>query len=108
MNFLESISQNTLLADGAMGTMLHTRGVNFDKCFDELNLTKPAAVAGWQPAPANTIVAPSGGAAAGPSSGGSAPERVRQRERHRHQIRHEPCADFLLPQEPKARRRRAA
>ncbi|MBL0346915.1 bifunctional homocysteine S-methyltransferase/methylenetetrahydrofolate reductase [Candidatus Villigracilis affinis] len=45
MNFLESISQNTLLADGAMGTMLHTRGVNFDKCFDELNLTKPAAVA---------------------------------------------------------------
>jgi homocysteine S-methyltransferase len=25
--------------------MLHTRGVNFDKCFDELNLTKPAAVA---------------------------------------------------------------
>ena len=26
-----------------MGTMLHTRGVNFDKCFDELNLTKPAA-----------------------------------------------------------------
>jgi hypothetical protein len=41
-------------------------------------LPKPAAVAGWQPAPANTIVAPSGGAAAGPSSGGSAPERVRQ------------------------------
>ena len=28
-----------------MGTMLHGRGVSFDKCFDELNLTNPAAVA---------------------------------------------------------------
>ncbi len=43
--FLDLISNNTLLADGAMGTMLHTRGVGFDKCFDELNLTNPSAVA---------------------------------------------------------------
>ena len=28
-----------------MGTMLHARGVGFDKCFDELNITNPAAVA---------------------------------------------------------------
>ncbi len=28
-----------------MGTMLHARGVGFDKCFDELNLTNPSAVA---------------------------------------------------------------
>ena len=28
-----------------MGTVLHTRGVNFDECFDALNLTKPALVA---------------------------------------------------------------
>lgn len=28
-----------------MGTMLHARGVGFEKCFDELNLTNPAAVA---------------------------------------------------------------
>lgn len=34
-----------LLADGAMGTMLHARGVGFDRCFDELSLTDPAAVA---------------------------------------------------------------
>jgi methionine synthase / methylenetetrahydrofolate reductase(NADPH) len=34
-----------LLADGAMGTMLHGRGVGFDKCFDELNITSPAVVA---------------------------------------------------------------
>lgn len=44
-NFLNLISNQTLLADGAMGTMLHTRGVGFDKCFDELNLTNPSAVA---------------------------------------------------------------
>ena len=44
-NFLNLISNATLLADGAMGTMLHTRGVGFDKCFDELNLTNPSAVA---------------------------------------------------------------
>jgi homocysteine S-methyltransferase len=43
--FLEKLEQGTLLIDGAMGTMLHARGVGFDKCFDELNLTNPAAVA---------------------------------------------------------------
>jgi len=45
-NFLELLSGNTpLLADGAMGTVLHGRGVGFDQCFDELNLTDPAVVA---------------------------------------------------------------
>src|ERR1044071_7285272 len=43
--FLNLIEQATLLADGAMGTMLHAHGVGFDKCFDELNITNPAAVA---------------------------------------------------------------
>lgn len=28
-----------------MGTMLHSRGVSFERCFDELNLTQPAVVA---------------------------------------------------------------
>lgn len=45
MNLLERLSTETLLADGAMGTMLHGRGIGFDKCFDELNLTNPSAVA---------------------------------------------------------------
>jgi homocysteine S-methyltransferase len=45
MNLLETLNRKTILADGAMGTMLHARGVGFDKCFDELNLTNPAAVA---------------------------------------------------------------
>jgi methionine synthase I (cobalamin-dependent)/5,10-methylenetetrahydrofolate reductase len=43
--FLDLLSTQTILADGAMGTMLHTHGVGFDKCFDELNLTNPLAVA---------------------------------------------------------------
>ncbi len=34
-----------ILSDGAMGTMLHTRGVGFDRCFDELDLVNPAVVA---------------------------------------------------------------
>lgn len=45
MNLLETLSTKTILADGAMGTMLHARGVSFEKCFDELNLNNPAAVA---------------------------------------------------------------
>ncbi len=43
--FLEKLEQGTLVVDGAMGTMLHARGISFDKCFDELNLSNPAAVA---------------------------------------------------------------
>ncbi len=46
MNLLEQLKSNTVLADGAMGTMLHSRGISFEKCFDELNLTNPSAVAG--------------------------------------------------------------
>jgi methionine synthase I (cobalamin-dependent)/5,10-methylenetetrahydrofolate reductase len=44
MEFLQQLSLGTILADGAMGTMLHARGVGFDKCFDELNLSNSAAV----------------------------------------------------------------
>ena len=44
-DLLERLSSGVLLADGAMGTMLHSHGIGFDKCFDELNLTNPGAVA---------------------------------------------------------------
>ncbi len=44
-SFTELISKGAILADGAMGTMLHAHGVGFEKCFDELNLTRPSAVA---------------------------------------------------------------
>jgi len=33
-----------ILADGAMGTMLHAEGIPFDDCFDELNRTQPDLV----------------------------------------------------------------
>lgn len=38
-------NQRPLLSDGAMGTLLNQRGVSFERCFDELNLTDPALVA---------------------------------------------------------------
>jgi methionine synthase I (cobalamin-dependent)/5,10-methylenetetrahydrofolate reductase len=45
LKFLELLStQRPLLSDGAMGTVLHARGVTFDACFDQLNLTDPALV----------------------------------------------------------------
>jgi methionine synthase I (cobalamin-dependent)/5,10-methylenetetrahydrofolate reductase len=34
-----------ILADGAMGTMLHQRGIGLDVCFDNLNRTQPEIVA---------------------------------------------------------------
>ena len=35
------LEQNTLVADGAMGTMLYNKGIFINTCFDELNLTNP-------------------------------------------------------------------
>ncbi len=44
--FLERLQQaNPILSDGAMGTLLHQRGVPISTCFDELNLTNPEQVA---------------------------------------------------------------
>ena len=37
-------SSRPIISDGAMGTLLHTRGAGFDQCFDELNLSQPALV----------------------------------------------------------------
>src|SRR5437870_3083434 len=42
--FLERLARAPLLADGAMGTYLFQRGVPFDRCFDELNLSEPTRV----------------------------------------------------------------
>ncbi len=44
--FLERLKQEKpLLGDGAMGTMLHQRGIPMESCFNELNLTRPELVA---------------------------------------------------------------
>jgi homocysteine S-methyltransferase len=42
--FLERLARGPLLADGAMGTLLYERGVPFDRCFDELNVSNPELV----------------------------------------------------------------
>lgn len=34
-----------ILSDGAMGTVLHQKGIRFDECFDYLNISNPALVA---------------------------------------------------------------
>ena len=38
-NFLDRLDRGILLFDGAMGTMLYSKGVFINKCFDELNLS---------------------------------------------------------------------
>jgi homocysteine S-methyltransferase len=42
--FLERIQRGPLLADGAMGTQLYDHGVDFEQCFDALNLSNPRLV----------------------------------------------------------------
>ncbi len=42
--FREQLSKRVLVADGAMGTMLYTKGVFINRCYDELNLSAPAMV----------------------------------------------------------------
>ncbi len=43
--FRQRLAEAPLLLDGAMGTALHSRGIQFDQCFDALNLRQPALVA---------------------------------------------------------------
>ncbi|MGE3268820.1 MAG: bifunctional homocysteine S-methyltransferase/methylenetetrahydrofolate reductase [Chloroflexota bacterium] len=42
--FLDRLERGALVGDGAMGTELYTRGIPYERCFDELNLTEPALV----------------------------------------------------------------
>ena len=42
--FREQLSRRVIVADGAMGTMLYSRGVFINRCFDELNLSQPDLV----------------------------------------------------------------
>jgi methionine synthase / methylenetetrahydrofolate reductase(NADPH) len=38
--FLQRLSERPILADGAMGTMLHAYGAGLDQCLEELNVTQ--------------------------------------------------------------------
>lgn len=43
-NFREKLAARPILADGAMGTVLYSRGVFINRCYDELNLSEPALI----------------------------------------------------------------
>ena len=43
--FIARLQTKPLLCDGAMGTMIYSRGIPFERCFDELNVSLPAIVA---------------------------------------------------------------
>ena len=42
--FKESLHSRILVADGAMGTALYSRGIFLNRCYDELNLSLPAPI----------------------------------------------------------------
>ncbi len=42
--FQKQAERRTVLCDGAMGTMLYSRGVFINRCYDELNLSQPDMV----------------------------------------------------------------
>jgi homocysteine S-methyltransferase len=42
--FLEKIEQRPMVCDGAMGTMLYSKGISLTRCFEELNLSSPQLV----------------------------------------------------------------
>jgi homocysteine S-methyltransferase len=44
LNVLKRIQKSPLVFDGAMGTMLYSKGVFINTCYDELNLTNPKLI----------------------------------------------------------------
>lgn len=42
--FLERLQQGPLLCDGGMGTELYARGISYEQCFEQLNLTAPELI----------------------------------------------------------------
>lgn len=43
--FIERITRAPLLADGAMGTQIYLHGIDFEQCFDAVNLSNPQLIA---------------------------------------------------------------
>src|SRR5204862_6511224 len=42
--FLDRLERAAVLADGAMGSQIYARGISYERCYDELNLTEPALI----------------------------------------------------------------
>ena len=45
-DFLARLKQSPVLCDGAMGTLLYSKGVFINRCYDELNLSQPDLIRG--------------------------------------------------------------
>lgn len=43
-SFLSRLAHGPILCDGAMGTLLFSKGIPFEQCFEELNLSRPALI----------------------------------------------------------------
>src|SRR2546429_58561 len=43
-NFIERLSKSPPLCDGAMGTLLYSKGIFINRCYDELNVTQPELI----------------------------------------------------------------
>ncbi|OQX92805.1 MAG: bifunctional homocysteine S-methyltransferase/methylenetetrahydrofolate reductase [candidate division Zixibacteria bacterium 4484_95] len=44
VDFRERLKTGIVICDGAMGTYLNQKGISYDHCFDELNLSKPELI----------------------------------------------------------------
>mgnify|MGYP001814599378 FL=1 len=44
ISFEEFLKDNLVLLDGAMGSLIYEKGVFIDKCYDELNLSRPELI----------------------------------------------------------------
>ena len=42
--FLQELHERVFVCDGAMGTMLYSKGIPITQCFEELNLSMPSLV----------------------------------------------------------------
>src|SRR5580698_7404894 len=44
IDLLSALQERVLICDGAMGTMLYSKGIFISRCFDELNTSNPGLV----------------------------------------------------------------
>ena len=44
--FLGALSVRPVLCDGAMGTLLYSKGIFINRCYDELNVSRPELISG--------------------------------------------------------------
>ncbi len=45
-NLIERLGKSPVLCDGAMGTLLYSKGIFINRCYDELNLSQPELIRG--------------------------------------------------------------